>query len=106
MSDHLQPDGLEHHESSANRVPEKTFLDPDALDGFMDLLPHEFFHSWNGKYRRPAGLATTNFQEPMKDDLLWVYEGLTHITARCWLRAVDSGLYRSCANRWRRPRRT
>jgi len=77
MTDHLQPNGLEHHESSDNRVPEKTFLDPDALDGFIDLLPHEFFHSWNGKYRRPAGLATANYQEPMKDDLLWVYEGLT-----------------------------
>jgi predicted metalloprotease with PDZ domain len=43
----------------------------------MDLLPHEFFHSWNGKYRRPAGLSTPNYQEPMHDELLWIYEGLT-----------------------------
>jgi predicted metalloprotease with PDZ domain len=41
------------------------------------LVPHEFVHSWNGKYRRPAGLATPNYQEPMIGDLLWVYEGLT-----------------------------
>jgi predicted metalloprotease with PDZ domain len=77
LTDHLQPNGLEHHESSDNRAPEKMWLDPDALESLMDLLPHEFFHSWNGKYRRPAGLATANYQEPMKDDLLWVYEGLT-----------------------------
>jgi predicted metalloprotease with PDZ domain len=77
LTDHLEPNGLEHHESSDNRAPEKTLLDPDALETLMDLLPHEFFHSWNGKYRRPAGLATANYQEPMKGDLLWVYEGLT-----------------------------
>jgi predicted metalloprotease with PDZ domain len=77
LTDHLQPNGLEHHESSDNRGPEKMWLDPDVLEALMDLLPHEFFHSWNGKYRRPAGLATANYQEPMKDDLLWVYEGLT-----------------------------
>ena len=77
LTDHLQPNGLEHHESSDNRGPERMLLDPDALETLMDLLPHEFFHSWNGKYRRPAGLATANYQEPMKGDLLWVYEGLT-----------------------------
>lgn len=77
LTDHLVPNGLEHHESSDNRAPERTLLDPDTLETQMDLLPHEFFHSWNGKYRRPAGLATPNYQEPMKGDLLWVYEGLT-----------------------------
>jgi predicted metalloprotease with PDZ domain len=77
LTDHLPVNGLEHHESSDNRGPEKMLLDPDSLEGLMDLLPHEFFHSWNGKYRRPAGLATPNYQEPMRGDLLWVYEGLT-----------------------------
>jgi predicted metalloprotease with PDZ domain len=77
LTDHLPVNGLEHHESSDNRGPEKMLLDADALEGLMDLLPHEFFHSWNGKYRRPAGLATPNYQDPMKGDLLWVYEGLT-----------------------------
>ncbi|HVO56546.1 MAG TPA: PDZ domain-containing protein [Dongiaceae bacterium] len=77
LSDHLQPNGLEHPQSSDNRAPEKMLLDPDSLEAFTDLLPHEFFHSWNGKYRRPAGLATANYQEPMKGGLLWVYEGLT-----------------------------
>jgi len=77
LTDHLSPNGLEHHESSDNRAPEKLWLDPSTLETLMDLLPHEYFHSWNGKYRRPAGLATPNYQEPMKGDLLWVYEGLT-----------------------------
>jgi len=77
LTDHLPVNGLEHHESSDNRGPEKMLLDADSLEGLMDLLPHEFFHSWNGKYRRPESLATPNYQQPMKGDLLWVYEGLT-----------------------------
>jgi predicted metalloprotease with PDZ domain len=77
LSDQVAHFGLEHHESSDDRVPEKTFLEPDLELLTGGLLPHEFTHSWNGKYRRPAGLATPNFQVPMKGDLLWVYEGLT-----------------------------
>jgi predicted metalloprotease with PDZ domain len=69
--------GLEHHESNDSAAAERTLLDPDLHLLFADLLPHEFAHSWNGKYRRPAGLATRNYQEPMVADLLWVYEGLT-----------------------------
>lgn len=77
LTDRMPPDGVEHHESSDNRTPEGLFLDPDIREVHMDLLPHESTHSWNGKYRRPAGLATPNYQEPMKGELLWVYEGLT-----------------------------
>ncbi len=77
LSDQVAHFGLEHHQSSDDRVPEKTFVDDNAFIEEGLLLPHEFTHSWNGKYRRPAGLATPNYQEPMKGDLLWVYEGLT-----------------------------
>jgi predicted metalloprotease with PDZ domain len=77
LSDHLPPDGVEHHESSDNRTPEDLFLDPDVRETQMDLLAHEFTHSWNGKYRRPVGLVVPNYQTPMRTDLLWVYEGLT-----------------------------
>ena len=77
LSDNLMGGGEEHHESSDNRAAERMLLDPDIFEKYTDLLPHEFFHSWNGKYRRPAGLATPNYEEPMKGDLLWVYEGLT-----------------------------
>jgi predicted metalloprotease with PDZ domain len=76
LSDRMPPDGVEHHESSDNRTEEAFFLDPDLFQS-SDLLAHEFTHSWNGKYRRPAGLATPDYQTPMKGELLWVYEGLT-----------------------------
>lgn len=77
LSDHMPTDGVEHHESSDNRTPEELFLDPEVMETQTDLLPHEFTHSWNGKYRRPAGLVAQNYQTPLKGDLLWVYEGLT-----------------------------
>lgn len=77
LSDKMPPDGVEHHESSDNRTPEALFLDPDVRETQMDLLAHEFTHSWNGKYRRPAGLVAPDYQTPLKGDLLWVYEGLT-----------------------------
>lgn len=76
LSDRLPQDGVEHHESSDNRTEESFFLDLGLFET-SDLLAHEFTHSWNGKYRRPAGLATPDYQTPMKGDLLWVYEGLT-----------------------------
>ena len=69
--------GVEHHESNDSAAAERALIDPDLGILYADLLPHEFAHSWNGKYRRPAGLATPNYQEPMIGDLLWVYEGLT-----------------------------
>ena len=69
--------GLEHHESNDSVSSERTLLDPSLHMLEASLTPHEFTHSWNGKYRRPAGLATPNYQEPMVGDLLWVYEGLT-----------------------------
>ena len=81
LSDHVAHFGLEHHESSDDRVDERTLIDaaPRMMNAF--LLPHEFTHSWNGKYRRPAGLVSDShdggYDTPMKGDLLWVYEGLT-----------------------------
>jgi predicted metalloprotease with PDZ domain len=77
LSEHVAHFGLEHHESSDNRQPERYLIDDDLRKLGADLLPHEMTHSWNGKYRRPAGLATPDFQQPMKGELLWVYEGLT-----------------------------
>jgi len=77
LSDHGGSEGLEHHESSEDGVGEKAFTEELELLDFSDLMAHEFTHSWNGKYRRPVGLATPDFEQPMKGDLLWVYEGLT-----------------------------
>jgi predicted metalloprotease with PDZ domain len=77
LSDNVLPLGQEHHESSDDRVPEHTLVDPNGRIREAGLFPHEFSHSWNGQYRRPEGLATSDFQAPMKGELLWVYEGLT-----------------------------
>ncbi len=77
LSDHTAHFGLEHHESSDDRVGERTMIDDDERWLAGSLLPHEMTHSWNGKYRRPKGLATPDYQKPMEGDLLWVYEGMT-----------------------------
>jgi predicted metalloprotease with PDZ domain len=94
LSDHVASFGLEHHESSDDRLEERTLVDDGLRNKNADLLPHEFVHSWNGKYRRPAGLATKDYSEPMKGDLLWVYEGLTEylgevLAARSGLESED-----------------
>lgn len=90
LSDKVAHFGLEHHQSSDNRTRERFFIDHDARLLASGLLPHEFVHSWNGKFRRPLGLATGGFDKPMKGDLLWVYEGLTSYLG--WLLTSRSGL--------------
>ena len=93
LSDSVAHFGLEHHQSSDDRVDARTLLDDDLRLLSADLLPHEFTHSWNGKYRRPSGLATGNFSDPMKGELLWVYEGLTQYLGN--VLAVRCGLWSS-----------
>jgi predicted metalloprotease with PDZ domain len=78
LSDHVAHFGLEHHESDDSRIAERDLVDETGRKLKADLLPHEYVHSWNGKYRRPADLATPDYEQPMQDDLLWVYEGLTN----------------------------
>jgi predicted metalloprotease with PDZ domain len=90
LSDHVAHFGLEHHESDDSRVDERGLVDEGMRKMEASLLPHEYVHSWNGKYRRPADLATPDYEQPMEDDLLWVYEGLTNylgtvLTARSGL---------------------
>jgi predicted metalloprotease with PDZ domain len=77
LSDSVAHFGLEHHQSSDDRVEARGLIDSDLAMLNGDLLSHEFTHSWNGKFRRPTGLATQTYGQPMKGDLLWVYEGLT-----------------------------
>jgi predicted metalloprotease with PDZ domain len=76
LSDAVGFQGIEHHQSSDNRAPDDFLTDPDESLSGGDLVTHEFSHSWNGKYRRPADLTTPNFQVPQLTDLLWVYEGM------------------------------
>ncbi len=77
LSDHVAHFGLEHHESNDSRTNERGLIDETQRKRMAGLLPHEYVHSWDGKYRRPAGLATPDYEQPMKGELLWVYEGLT-----------------------------
>jgi predicted metalloprotease with PDZ domain len=90
LSDHVAHFGLEHHESDDSRIEERGLVEETDRKLTSGLLPHEYTHSWNGKYRRPADLSTPDFQQPMQTDLLWVYEGLTEyigniLTARSGL---------------------
>ncbi|MFL5342517.1 MAG: M61 family metallopeptidase [Gemmataceae bacterium] len=92
LSDQLGHNAIEHHECSDNRMPERMMIDAT----YRKLAPawvlaHEYVHSWNGKYRRPEGLATPDFQQPMRTRLLWVYEGLTEYLG--FVLAARSGLY-------------
>ncbi len=115
-SDHVAHFGLEHQQSSDNRVPEDALVDDDLRRLFSGLLPHEFVHAWNGKYRRPAGLARPDLQAPIDSSMLWVYEGLTQyygavLTARSHLQTqedfraglamVAAGMANRSGRRWR-----
>ena len=91
LSDHVAHFGLEHHESNDSRLPERVMLEPTGAFSVGGLLSHEFVHSWNGKFRRPADLTTPDYEVPMKTDLLWVYEGLTDYFGP--LLAARSGLW-------------
>jgi len=94
LSDVVGGVGLEHHQSSEDGLG-RDYL-TDWASGLLDrdLLGHEYTHSWNGKFRRPADLWTPNFNVPMRDDLLWVYEGMTQywgnvLTARAGMRTAE-----------------
>ncbi|HEV2652744.1 MAG TPA: PDZ domain-containing protein [Rhizomicrobium sp.] len=91
LSDRMGGAGLEHHQSSEDGTNPKYFTHWDQALASRDLLSHEFTHSWNGKFRRPADLWTPNFNVPMRDSLLWVYEGQTQF----WgvVLATRSGLF-------------
>lgn len=116
LSDVVSGKGLEHHQSSEDGTRANYFTDWPAGVGGRALLPHEYTHSWNGKFRRPADLWTATFNEPMQNDLLWVYEGLTDyygnvLTARSGLRTpeqsrdefaeIAAGFAISPGRRWR-----
>ena len=90
LSDKIGGIGLEHHRSSENRVTPKYFTEWDKSFVGRDLLSHEFTHSWNGKFRRGADLFTPNLNVPMRDSLMWVYEGQTQYWGQ--VLAARSGL--------------
>jgi predicted metalloprotease with PDZ domain len=91
LSEHVAHFGLEHNECNDSRTGERNLLTPEGRREVAGLLGHEFVHSWNGKFRRPADLSVPYYEAPMKTDLLWVYEGLTSYLGP--LLAARSGLW-------------
>ena len=97
LSNQLAGNGLEHQRSSENGEEPGYFTEYDPKAGFDDLLAHEYTHSWDGKYRRPKDLWTPNYNVPMGDTLLWVYEGQTQywgnvLTGRSGMRSQQASL--------------
>jgi predicted metalloprotease with PDZ domain len=97
LSDYVSKGGLEHHQSSDDRARggSKMFADPDHFMLDASLLPHEYTHSWNGKFMRPAELWQPNFERPEHAQMIWVYESLTvylgdMLTARSGLWSPDT----------------
>ncbi|KAA6460952.1 M61 family metallopeptidase [Acidobacteria bacterium AB60] len=94
ISDTAGFSGTEHGQSSDDGAGDKAFSDPAMQPAVADLLPHEFTHSWNGKYRRPATLYQPDFATPQQGELLWVYEGMTQylgnvLAARAGLKSAQ-----------------
>jgi len=90
ISDDFGGIGREHQQSSENGVKLGYFSEWNRNEAGRELLPHEFVHSWNGKFRRPAGQNVPNFNTPLQNELLWVYEGQTQFWGK--VLAARSGL--------------
>jgi predicted metalloprotease with PDZ domain len=97
LSDEFGGVGREHHQSSENGVKADYFTDWNKTESVRGLLPHEFTHSWNGKFRRPAGQDVPDFNTPLQNDLLWVYEGQTTFWGH--VLAARSGLMKAASVR-------
>jgi predicted metalloprotease with PDZ domain len=91
LTDRMGGIGLEHHRSSENGTTSRYFTEWDRRFSSRDLLPHEYTHSWNGKFRRPSDLWTPNYNVPMRDSMLWLYEGQTQYWG--YVLAARSGLW-------------
>jgi predicted metalloprotease with PDZ domain len=97
LTDRMGGIGLEHHQSSENSEVPSYFTDWDSNARARDLLSHEYTHSWNGKFRRPADLWTPDYRTPMRGSLLWLYEGQTQywgnvLTGRSELHSLQEAL--------------
>ncbi len=92
LSDQTGFFAVEHHESSDNRLPERALITSDVWKSAASTMPHEYVHSWNGKYRRPAEMIVADYQQAQRTRLLWVYEGLTNYLG--WVLAARSGLWK------------
>jgi len=107
LTDRMGGIGLEHHRSSENQMDPRTWIDWEKSAWDRNVIPHEYVHSWNGKYRRPAELWTPDYQQPMRNSLLWLYEGQTQfwgqvLSARSGIQDKDTilGMFASVAGNY------
>jgi predicted metalloprotease with PDZ domain len=91
LSDQIAGDAFDHHQSLDNRRPANFLSSERSLTLYGDFIPHDFAHSWNGKYRRSASLMVANYQMPIIGTDLWIYEGLTDYLAAIF--SVRSGIW-------------
>ncbi len=92
MTDRMGGIGLEHHRSSENQYEPTAWTDWAKMDWDHNVIPHEYVHSWDGKFRRPVDLWTPDYRAPMQGSLLWVYEGQTQFWG--YILAARSGIQR------------
>jgi predicted metalloprotease with PDZ domain len=90
VTDRLGGIGLEHQRSNESDFNPTDFIEWDKMAWDRNVSAHELVHSWNGKYRRPEGLWTPDYRQPMRGNLLWVYEGQTQFWG--WVLAARSGI--------------
>jgi predicted metalloprotease with PDZ domain len=107
LTDRMGGIGLEHHRSSENQMEPKSWTDWDGMDWDRNVVAHEFVHSWNGKFRRGADAWTPDYQEPMRNTMLWVYEGQTQfwgyvLAARSGVQSRDAvmGMWATAAGKY------
>ena len=91
LTENLGGIGLEHHRSSENGVNTGYFTEWDKGPGRRNLLPHEFTHSWNGKHRRGITTIVPDYSTPLRNSMLWVYEGQTQFWG--YVLGARSGLF-------------
>jgi predicted metalloprotease with PDZ domain len=91
LSDEIGTIGVEHHRSCEIVKRPDYFTNWGGSIPERDSFPHEYVHSWNGKYRRGADSWTPCFHQPIRNSLMWVYEGQTQYWDR--VLCARSGLW-------------
>jgi predicted metalloprotease with PDZ domain len=91
LSDEIDSIGVEHHRSCEAVTLPDYFTNWEGTFSRRETIPHEYTHSWNGKHRRGADSWTPSFHRPIRNSLMWVYEGQTQYWDR--ILCARSGLW-------------
>jgi predicted metalloprotease with PDZ domain len=69
--------GTEHLNSTIMGIRPFVFKNPDSYHGFLSLVSHEYFHTWNVKQLRPKGITPYDYTKENYTGELWISEGTT-----------------------------